>query len=934
MKMFKRILSGMMAFLMVFGFVAAAAPKEVRAEDEKMTAYLGYADGAWGDAQYWGEEDLSATTYPNVTAQTAEVTGFGKYTIGLDFTKTSAGYANGMAFSSVMIKNAEVLHPGAVITVDEVKINGEAVELGEGFTTSDDGIETRYNLFNEWVSAIPDAARNATGDLTNATATPLAKDLCAQVETIEVTFTYAPGVVAFIDYANSDWSVQAWSGASDNGVVADMTEITGAGTYTSTIDFTGTANGYVDGIAFSALMVERGELTFPKYAVEIDKVEVNGEEVEVGKYFTTSDNGVATRVNLYNEWCGHDENGVVVADAAVARRADGDLENVTPMPLAKDVFNGVEILSITYTLAAPQTRVYAEPDTTITSTVAYLGFADGAWSDAQYWGDADVSATGYPNVTFQNAEVTGFGTYTVGVDFTKTANGKAAGGAAFSALMIKDLEQMLPGACITVDKVVINGEEVTCGTAYTSSDDGRETRANLFNEWVTDLPEDARTAAGSLKDATPTPLTKEQLTDVATMEVTFTLSPYTTASINYVDGSWNVQYWGGAPEGGVVVSNPVIYKPGTYTASIDFTGTEAGSVDGISFAALMLDRGEIAFPYAVLNIDEIKVNGEAIAYTAGYTTTDDTIATRVNLFNDWVSELPDDVRTKDGSREVSAKMIDPAVMNGVKTIEITFTFIEGEAPVVVEKPVYTADKDGVYHAYLLLQSENWSFRNKQSDATYGRESNAEAFGQISLVADDGTLQKKQGTIVDAEIKGNGTYSVGLKDFNLEDASTLFNLLGFSTDIPDDEAITFTDVKIKMDGRTVYTFDNGFRDPDDAKLGLITILAVNKWNNGLTADYGFSYNFPTENIEIEFTVGGFNYDNTGSSETPSTETPDTESPEATKAPEPTVVPTTAPSTDTDAPAESGSNTVVIVIVVIAVLAIAGGAVFFFMKKKNK
>lgn len=962
MKTFKRILSGMMAFLMVFGLVAAAPAKEARAENETLKAYLAYADSSW-TYQYWGE----AESEKNVKFTNAEITDWGKYTVGLDFTETADGSAKGLAFTGIMIENGETVHPGAVISVDEVKVNGEVVEIGEGYTSSDDQITTRYNLMNEWVTALPDDAHNMSGDLTNATWTPLSKDLCADVKTIEVTFTYSPAVRAYIDYATADWSAQIWTGASDNGITAVMPEITGEGTYTASLDFTGTANGYVDGIAFSALMLGRGDLVYPEHAIQIDKVEINGEAVELAKYYTTSDNGVDTRVNLYNTWCGHDAATGFVDTSSMefARRVDGDLTDVSPVPVSEDAFNGVETLSVTFTIAlaanyGKEERVYVTPSAEFPTT-AYLSYADGSWGDAQYWGEdaAALAEKSYANVKAQTAEVTGFGQYTVGLDFTGTANGKAAGAAAFTAVMIKDLEQIAPGACLTIDKVEINGAEVTIGTPYTSSDDGKETRSNLFNSWVSELPADARTASGSLEGATPTPLTAEQLTDVETMYVTFTISPYTTASINYVNGDWSVSYWGEAAAvaeaNGIKVTNPVIYAPGTYTAGIDFTGTANGAVDGVSFAALMLNRGEVAFPYAILDIKEIKVNGETVEYKPGYTTYDNdgSYQTRVNLYNSWVAvdaatgmlptddTRPEDVRTT-GSTDVTPLMLDAAVLNGVKTLEVTFEFIEGVAPVIeeVEKVIYTADKMGTYNAYIWFQTDNYTFRNTQSDATYGRETNPEMFAQITTWDAENNALKNPGELVDVEIKGNGTYKVGVTGFSAnsstEGAAPYFRILGFSTDIPADESIKFTDVKIKMDGKTVYTFNDGFMDPDDAKRGLHSVLAINEYNKTLKADYEFGYNFPSE-LWIEFTVSGFDYDFTdgAAEETPApTEIPAAEAtPVPTEVPEVTAtpVPTEAPTVDTNA--ETGVSPVIIVIIVVAVIAVAGGAAFVVMKKKK-
>lgn len=968
MKTFKRILSGLMAFLMVFGLVAAAPAKEAKAENETLAAYLAYADSSW-TYQYWGEaESANGVKFTN-----AEITDWGQYTVGLDFTATADGSAKGLAFAGLMITNGEIARPGAIITVDEVKINGEVVEMGEGYTSSDDQITTRYNLMNEWVSALPEDARNMSGDLSNATWTSLNKELCADVKTIEVTFTYSPAVRAYIDYATADWSAQIWTGASDNGIVATMPEITGEGTYTASLDFTGTANGYVDGIAFTALMMGRGDLVYPEHALQLDKVEINGEEVEFGKYYTTSDNGVDTRINLYNAWVPYDAaTGVTdVSGNAYARRVDGDLTDVSPIPVAAELFNGVETLSVTFTVALAANygkieRTYVTPSAEFPTT-AYLAYADGAWSDAQFWGDTAAETT----VKYQTAEVTGFGQYTVGLDFTGTANGKAAGAAAFTAVMVKDLEQIAPGACLTINKVEVNGKAVAIGTAYTSSDDGKETRSNLYNAWVSEVPADARTAGGSLEGATPTPMTAEQLTDVQTIYVTFTVSPYTTASINYTDGSWGVSYWGTDAETmGIKVVEPVVYAPGTYTASIDFTGTAAGAVDGVSFAALMLNRGEVAFPYAILDVKEIKVNGEAVAFKPGYTTYDNdgSYQTRVNLYNAWVGvdattgmlpnddTRPADVRTADGSTDVTPQMLDAAILNGVKTIEVTFEFIEGEAPVVeeVEKVVYTADKMGAYNAYLWFQTDNYTFRNTQSDATYGKDTNPEMFAQITTWDAENNALKNPGELVDVEIKGNGTYKVGVTGFSAnsstEGAAPYFRILGFSTDMPADESIVFSNVKIKMDGKTVYTFDEAFMDPDDAKKGLHSVLAINEYNKELKADHEFGYNFPSE-MWIEFTVSGFDYDFVAEgTETPAeptvaptevpaeptaapTEVPAEPTAAPTEAPaEPTAAPTEAPA-NVDADAEGGMNPVVIVVIVVAVIAIAAGAAFVVMKKKK-
>ena len=79
--------------------------------------------------------------------------------------------------------------------------------------------------------------------------------------------------------------------------------------------------------------------------------------------------------------------------------------------------------------AAEEPAVPAGPE-------AYLMYADGSWA-YQYWGD---DAEG---VTAANAEITGPGAYTVGLEFAEEAQGLA-----FTAIGIKNGELSLPGYSI------------------------------------------------------------------------------------------------------------------------------------------------------------------------------------------------------------------------------------------------------------------------------------------------------------------------------------------------------------------------------------------------------------------------------------------------------------------------------------------------------
>ena len=125
----------------------------------------------------------------------AVITGEGKYTVGLDFTGTAQGYSASVAFAAIGISNGEALYPNYLVNIKEVRINGEIYRLkGRAYTTSDDGVCTRVNLYNEWVTSVPKTARLPGGNLAGATPTPINRNdaVIAEIKTIEIDFEYVP----------------------------------------------------------------------------------------------------------------------------------------------------------------------------------------------------------------------------------------------------------------------------------------------------------------------------------------------------------------------------------------------------------------------------------------------------------------------------------------------------------------------------------------------------------------------------------------------------------------------------------------------------------------------------------------------------------------------------------------------------------------------
>lgn len=173
--------------------VANAAESTSLADDMAM-AWIMYNSSDWSMLYSVGDVYDPDSKTAGVVATDVEVTGEGTYTVSLDFTGTDAGYADSVVFSALAIGNGEILFPGYVANITEILINGEPYQMkGKPYTTSDDGICTRVNLYNGWVTSVPDGIRTVDGSPNYATPNLLDPETLGHVETISVTFNYAPG---------------------------------------------------------------------------------------------------------------------------------------------------------------------------------------------------------------------------------------------------------------------------------------------------------------------------------------------------------------------------------------------------------------------------------------------------------------------------------------------------------------------------------------------------------------------------------------------------------------------------------------------------------------------------------------------------------------------------------------------------------------------
>ena len=179
--------------------------------------------------------------------------------------------------------------------------------------------------------------------------------------------------------------------------------------------------------------------------------------------------------------------------------------------------------------AAPESLVETAIEVSEDTCAAWIMFSEGSWSLSYSVGDTYAPDSVSPGIVPADVEITGPGTYTAALDFTGTEKGYAQN-TAFCALGISNGEILHPGWCIMITEVKVNGEAVRLkGRNYTCSDDGKCTRANLYNEWV-DLKSarsKARVLFGDLTGISAVILDRslEGMDRIRTLEVTFRYEP-------------------------------------------------------------------------------------------------------------------------------------------------------------------------------------------------------------------------------------------------------------------------------------------------------------------------------------------------------------------------------------------------------------------------
>lgn len=491
----------------------------VLANDSNTVAYINIAADGWS-VQIWPDNYFDAENNPtDVIGTTQVVDGYGQYTAKVDFSKTENGFISEIGFLDIEISNGELAYPNSFMKIDSFKVNGEEVALGKTYTSSDDDIDTRVNLYNEWVSGEIKEGRTAdgTGDVT---AKPFNVDAFDQITSIEITFTLMKGMEigtaipdearAYITFAAGDWGVDLWGDNifdPDNNptdVIATTEVVDGYRQYTVGADFTKTEAGHANGIAFFDVEISNGEILYSNSYMQIDSVKINGESVALGKTYTSSDDGVDTRTNLYNEWVGDIEEG---------RTADGT-GGVTATPINNDLYDEIETIEVTFTLKKGVELGFPSAGLT-----AHLSMFDETWENQFILGDDAYNTSG---VIVKTDSVKGYDQYTVALDLTKAD--ADFNGIGQLSVVVNDAETYMPYNFIRLDEVKVNGEEATLtGNSYTSGI-GAHTKVNIFDD-LSSASEDDRTNEKALSRVTSELIDASAYSGVviSSIEATFTI---------------------------------------------------------------------------------------------------------------------------------------------------------------------------------------------------------------------------------------------------------------------------------------------------------------------------------------------------------------------------------------------------------------------------
>lgn len=285
----------------------------------------------------------------------------------------------------------------------------------------------------------------------------------------------------------------------------------------------------------------------------------------------------------------------------------------------------------------------------------------------------------------------------------------------------------------------------------------------------------------------------------------------------------------------------------------------------------------------------------------------------------------------------SMKKVAASIIAGTMAVAFAFGAVPNVASAGVQcsEEGKTAGKaafnpDGEYHAYFQFQQKDtWIFRNSWFEPTLGLTGTefkeGQSFDKILVSNDEGPAYI-EGTITDAVIDGNGTYTVkveGMDVSKLDQDASKVTMFGVSTDIPvaaiDDGTLKISDVSWAIDGKTKGTVEP-YLNADAKEWGLYEFDIVNTYQSDGYTSASMMLPFDGD-MSITFTVSGMSKD----SETAKAAAKEEKKDDATSSTD---------ATDTEEDSDSGISTPAAVGIAVAAVVVIAGVVVVVTKKKKK
>lgn len=201
--------------------------------------------------------------------------------------------------------------------------------------------------------------------------------------------------------------------------------------------------------------------------------------------------------------------------------------------------------------------------------------------------------------------------------------------------------------------------------------------------------------------------------------------------------------------------------------------------------------------------------------------------------------------------------------------KITFKFYvvaEAPAPAKTATPVAVVPSS-TYKAYLGFQTDDWLFRDVWHADTGLKCKDYDYTKQVAWSHEGKTNPINVTSITDATMEKNGVkYKVaitGLDVKKVSSASTKFNMLYLSTDIPlSMKGVSVKDAVLKIDGKVIKEYKVVPNKGDASKYYQFMLADAYAPSDG-TKDAAYPSGselktFPTNSIEIEYTVNGVDF----------------------------------------------------------------------------